>query len=103
MKAVIAIDSFKESLSSLEAGHAVAEGLCAAIPEAETVVIPLADGGEGTMEDTVVKYGSPVNLRANSFTRPDNFSPTTTLPVFRQHGHSELASSRQSRWARWTS
>ena len=41
MKAVIAIDSFKESLSSLQAGHAVARGIAAAIPEAETLVMPL--------------------------------------------------------------
>ncbi len=52
MKAVIAIDSFKGSLSSLEAGAAVAEGARRACG-AESVVLPLADGGEGTVEALV--------------------------------------------------
>lgn len=53
MKAVIAIDSFKGSLSSPEAGAAAAEGIHRACPDAETVVFPLADGGEGTVEALV--------------------------------------------------
>lgn len=48
-KAVIAIDSFKGSLSSLEAGEAAREGILRVYPKAETVVLPLADGGEGTV------------------------------------------------------
>ena len=48
MKVVIAIDSMKGSLSSLEAGRAAARGIRRARPEAEMVVKPLADGGEGT-------------------------------------------------------
>lgn len=47
MKAVIAIDSFKGSLTSLEAVRA---GILAADPGAEVLVRPLADGGEGTVE-----------------------------------------------------
>lgn len=50
MKAVICIDSLKGSLSSLEAGHAIAEGIRRVYADAETVVRPLADGGEGTVE-----------------------------------------------------
>ena len=53
MKAIIAIDSFKGSMDSLEAGMAAAEGLRAAYPEAETLVYPLADGGEGTVQALV--------------------------------------------------
>ena len=49
MKVVIAIDSFKGSLTSMEAGMAVREGILKAC-EAEVVVRPLADGGEGTVE-----------------------------------------------------
>ena len=48
MKIVIAIDSFKGSLSSLMAGRAIAEGIKAVSKETETIVSPLADGGEGT-------------------------------------------------------
>lgn len=50
MKAVIAIDSFKGSLSSIQAGKAVSEGIKRIYPEAETVIRPVADGGEGTVE-----------------------------------------------------
>ena len=50
MKVVIAIDSFKGSLSSLQAGKAAAEGIHRVKPEAETVVRALADGGEGTVQ-----------------------------------------------------
>jgi glycerate kinase len=49
MKAVIAIDSFKGSMTSLEAGCAVKDALLRALPGAEAVVLPLADGGEGTV------------------------------------------------------
>ena len=50
MKVVVAIDSFKGSLTSLDAGFAVKEGIRNAFPEAEVIVRPLADGGEGTVE-----------------------------------------------------
>lgn len=50
MKVVTAIDSFKGSLSSMEAGNAAKEGILLAVPEAEIIVKPLADGGEGTTD-----------------------------------------------------
>lgn len=50
MKVTIAIDSFKGSLSSLEAGHAIETGIRRVYPDAEVCVRPLADGGEGTVE-----------------------------------------------------
>lgn len=50
MKVVIAIDSLKRSLSSMEAGMAIKDGILAAKPDAEVIVKPLADGGEGTTD-----------------------------------------------------
>ena len=50
MKVVIAIDSLKGSLSSMEAGMAIKDGILAAKPNAEVIVKPLADGGEGTTD-----------------------------------------------------
>lgn len=50
MKVVVAIDSLKGSLSSLDAGNAIKEGILHAIPDADICVRPLADGGEGTVE-----------------------------------------------------
>lgn len=57
MKVVIAIDSFKGSLSSLEAGNAIAEGIKRVDAHAEVIVRPLADGGEGTVEALVFGMG----------------------------------------------
>ena len=50
MKVVVAIDSFKGSLSSVEAGNAVKEAVLSLMPDASVSVHPLADGGEGTVE-----------------------------------------------------
>ena len=50
MKVVIAIDSLKGSLSSMEAGMAIKDGILAAKPDAEVIVKTLADGGEGTTD-----------------------------------------------------
>ena len=50
MKIVIAPDSFKESISAPAAAEAIARGVKAAFPGAQTVCVPMADGGEGTVE-----------------------------------------------------
>lgn len=47
MRVVVAIDSFKGSLSSLEAGNAVKSGIA---DMADVCVVPIADGGEGTVK-----------------------------------------------------
>ena len=57
MKVVIAIDSFKGSLSSLEAGEAVREGVLKADGSAKVVIRPLADGGEGTVDALAIGLG----------------------------------------------
>lgn len=57
MKVVIAIDSFKGSLSSMEAGRAAAIGVQKVREEAQVVVKPLADGGEGTTDALVEGLG----------------------------------------------
>ena len=50
MKVTVAIDSFKGSLSSMEAGNAVRTGIRRVYPDALVEVRPLADGGEGTVD-----------------------------------------------------
>ena len=50
MKVVIAVDSFKGSMTSMEAGRAAKAGVLAARSDAEVIVKPLADGGEGTTD-----------------------------------------------------
>lgn len=53
MKVVVATDSFKGSMTSLEAGAAIAEGI-RRVKDAEVFVSPIADGGEGTVESLVL-------------------------------------------------
>lgn len=53
MKIVIAMDSFKGSLSAMEAGEAARDGVLRVYPEAEIEVAALADGGEGTVRAIV--------------------------------------------------
>lgn len=60
MKTVIAIDSFKGSLSTFESGAAVAEGVRTVYPDAEVVISPIADGGEGTVPAIVSATGGEI-------------------------------------------
>ena len=53
MKIVIAPDSFKDSLDAAGVAHAIGKGLAEALPDAELVECPMADGGEGTMQAIV--------------------------------------------------
>lgn len=50
MKIVIAMDSFKGSLTSIEAGNAVRDGILMSRPDPDIKVFPTADGGEGTID-----------------------------------------------------
>ena len=56
-KIVVAIDSFKGSLSSMEAGTAIREGILNIRSDADVVVKPLADGGEGTTDALIEGLG----------------------------------------------
>ena len=53
MKAVIASDSFKGCLSSAEVALAVEKGILDAAPDADVLKVPVADGGEGTVDAVV--------------------------------------------------
>jgi glycerate kinase len=57
LKIVIAPQSFKSSVSGLEAAQAIARGVLAAEPTAETVLVPVADGGDGTLNALVEGTG----------------------------------------------
>ncbi|MBR1696026.1 MAG: glycerate kinase [Selenomonas sp.] len=57
MKIVIAMDSFKGSLTSMEAGAAVSSGILRVYPNAKISVLPMADGGEGTVEALTLGMG----------------------------------------------
>ncbi|ENF6042259.1 glycerate kinase [Citrobacter amalonaticus] len=53
MKIVIAPDSFKESLSAMQVATAIEQGFREIYPDAQYVKLPMADGGEGTVESMV--------------------------------------------------
>ncbi|WP_106829833.1 glycerate kinase [Parabacteroides pacaensis] len=66
-KIVLAIDSFKGSLTSQEAEQAAAEGILQVYPACEILQIPIADGGEGLL-DTLLPYlqGHSISLYAHN-------------------------------------
>ncbi len=53
MKFVLAPDSFKESMTAKRAAYAMEKGIKSVFPQAECVIAPMADGGEGTVESLV--------------------------------------------------
>ena len=57
MKLIFAPDSFKGSLSSINAAARMAEGAQRVFPQAQCILLPMADGGEGTMEALVLSRG----------------------------------------------
>ncbi|MCK9414365.1 MAG: glycerate kinase [Prolixibacteraceae bacterium] len=57
MRIIIAPDSFKECLTAIQVATAISEGIRRVVPEAEIISIPVADGGEGTVEAIVAATG----------------------------------------------
>ncbi|CJF84621.1 glycerate kinase [Streptococcus pneumoniae] len=60
MKIVIAPDSFKESLTALNVCEAVEKGIRTHFPDAEISKVPMADGGEGTVQSLVDATGGQI-------------------------------------------
>ncbi|HCT7983698.1 TPA: glycerate kinase [Serratia liquefaciens] len=59
-KVVIAPDSFKESLSALEVAEAIERGFRQIFPQVQYVKLPMADGGEGTVDSMVAATGGEI-------------------------------------------
>ncbi|ELY7393045.1 glycerate kinase [Cronobacter universalis] len=59
-KIVIAPDSFKESLSAMDVARAIEAGFREIYPQAHYVCVPMADGGEGTVEAMVAATGGQI-------------------------------------------
>lgn len=60
MKIVIAPDSFKENLTSLQVAECLEKGIKKVLPRARCVKIPMADGGEGTVQSLVDATGGRI-------------------------------------------
>ena len=70
MRIVIAMDSFKGSLTSRQAGDAVYEGIMSAMPGADVTVRPVSDGGEGLVECFVDSSGGSCSYAEAEVTGP---------------------------------
>lgn len=68
MKVVIAPQAFKGSISALDVAKAMGEGVRRVVPDAEIAIVPVADGGDGTLETLV--EGSGGNIRSLEVTGP---------------------------------
>lgn len=76
MKIIIAPDSFKESLTALEVANAIEAGFSTIYPDAKFIKIPMADGGEGTVQSLVdatkgslkkIEVTAPLGNKVTSF------------------------------------
>jgi glycerate 2-kinase len=68
MRIIVAPDSFKEALSAREACEAIARGIRRVVPAARIELIPMADGGEGTVEALIAATGG--EIRESEVTGP---------------------------------
>ena len=92
VKILVAMDSFKGSLTSLEAGNAVRDGILSASSEHEVTVLPLADGGEGTLEALVT--GLAGMYKTVDVTGPDGNMVTASYGIV--HGDTAIIEMAQA-------
>lgn len=80
MKIIIAPDSFKESLSANHVAEAIKRGFIKALPESECVLLPVGDGGEGTVD--VIK--SALGLEEHITQVTGSFGDEVQMPYFQK-------------------
>lgn len=111
MRLIVAPDSFKESLTSVEAAAAMAAGIHDVDPAAEVVGVPIADGGEGTVLAVTTALGG--EFRTATVTGPDGtlvdamwgFVPSTSTAVVElaeAAGIHRIPTERRNIWAAGT-
>ena len=83
MKIVIAPDSYKESLSAMEVANAIEAGFREIYPNAQYVKMPVADGGEGTVDAMVAATGG--HKISVSVTGPTGKPVMAELGLIHQH------------------
>jgi len=84
MRILIAPDSFKGSLTAAEAAEAMAAGICSVVPDADVCMMPLADGGEGTLGVLHAQYGGAVRNDILYFN--DHGAPCALIEMARLSG-----------------
>lgn len=98
MKVVVAIDSLKNSLTSMEAGQAIEQGVRQAYgdQDVQVVVKPLADGGEGTVQALVdgmhgqLRYAGVTGPLGQDVSCPYGYLPETKTAVIEMAGAAGL-------------
>ena len=84
-KIVVAMDSFKGSLTSLEAGNAIRDGILEQYPDFDVQIFPVADGGEGTVE--ALTFGKEhVQTRTISVAGPVGAEVSVGYTIYEQEG-----------------
>ena len=61
MRIILAPQAFKGSISGLDAAKAFRDGVLRVLPEADTSLVPVADGGDGTLETLVDGSGGEIH------------------------------------------
>ena len=89
-RVLLAIDSFKGSVSSAQAESAVAEGVRRVWPDAEMSTLPLADGGEGTL-DAVAACGGEIVTCEVAGPLHEHVSARTLVDTVRESAVIEMA------------
>ena len=89
-RVLLAIDSFKGSVSSAQAESAVAEGVRRVWPDAEVNALPLADGGEGTLDAVAACGGEIVTCEVSGPLR-DRVSARMLMDTVRESAVIEMA------------
>ena len=80
MKIIIAPDSFKESLPANQVAEAIKRGLKKAMPDSECVLLPVGDGGEGTVD--AIKNALGLEEHTSQVTGP--FGDEVQMPYFQK-------------------
>lgn len=104
-KIVIACDSFKGSLTSIEVGRAAMKGVKAAMPQAVVEVIPVADGGEGTTDAIIEAVGGnfaecvvPGPLGDPVTARYGYYGDTAVIEMAQASGITLISADRRNPW-----
>ena len=84
MKFVIAPDSFKGCMTAKQAGEAIRAGLLRVFPDAEYVMVPMADGGEGTVRSLV--DATQGHMRSAKVLNPLQFETTVEYGILGNTG-----------------
>jgi glycerate kinase len=107
MKVLIAPDSYKDCLSAGQVGRSIARGFGKAMPEAKIRIIPMADGGEGTVESVIEATGGkvvrvpvldPLGREIDSFLGVSGDGRTAVIEMAAASGLELLAPDERNPW-----